>query len=346
MKRAGILDWLREDDPARLASLYGEADRVRRQRVGDAVHLRGLVEISSHCVRSCAYCGLRAPNRIERYRMTADEIIECAHEAVRLGYGTVVLQAGEDPELTRDWVAALVTRIKRETPLAVTLSLGERTDADLAAWRRAGADRYLVRFETSDPALFRAIHPRHPARSRDRMEMLRALKRMGYEAGSGVMIGIPGQSWESLAGDIEWFARLDLDMIGVGPWIAHPATPLGVAPRAPRGQVPNSEEMVYKVIALARLARPDANIPSTTALATVNRRDGYELGLMRGANVVMPNLTPPQYRALYQIYPDKVCVQESARQCFGSLAGRIRSIGRVPGRGPGGRGSELVPSCL
>ncbi len=346
MTRAEILAWLRESDPARLASLYDEADHVRRERVGDAVHLRGLVEISSHCVRSCAYCGLRGPNRIERYRMPPEEILACAREAVRLGYGTAVLQAGEDPELTRDRVAALVTRIKRETPLAVTLSLGERGDADLAAWRRAGADRYLVRFETSDPALFRAIHPHHPHRSRDRMEMLRALKRLGYEAGSGVMIGIPGQSWESLADDIEWFARLDLDMIGVGPWIAHPATPLGAAPRAPRGQVPNSEEMVYKVIALTRLVRPDANIPSTTALATVNRRDGYELGLKRGANVVMPNLTPPQYLALYQIYPNKVCVQETARQYSGCLEERIRAIGRVPGQGPGGRGSELVPSCL
>jgi len=325
-----------------LEQLWAMADETRRGHVGDAVHLRGLIEISNHCVRECGYCGLRAANRsLRRYRMTADEITACTTAAVEFGYGTVVLQSGEDDGIKQQWLADIIRKIKRETSLAVTLSLGERPDEDLAAWREAGADRYLLRFETSDAELYRFIHPSRPGRTSDRFDILNKLRELGYEVGSGVMIGIPGQTYDSLADDIEAFRRLDLDMIGVGPYISHPATPLakrtGLRSTPSDQQVPNSELMTYKVVALTRLVRPDANIPSTTALATLNKESGRELGLSRGANVIMPNLTPPQYRTLYEIYPSKACLFETAEDCRSCLKHRIVAMGRTVGQGPGGR---------
>ncbi len=258
-----------------------------------------------------------------------------------------MLQSGEDPELTSERVAGLVRRIKADTPLAVTLSLGERDGEELAAWREAGADRYLLRFETSNRTLYERIHPPRTRTGQGgrqeclphRMVILATLARLGYEVGSGVMIGIPGQTFDDLADDIEWFSRLDLDMIGVGPYLPHPHTPLAdrdVWPPAPDGQqVPASEDITYRVIALARLVCPRANIPATTALATLNRHEGRELGLVRGANVLMPNLTPPKYRALYEIYPDKACIAETGEACHHCLSGRIEALGRQTGQGRG-----------
>jgi biotin synthase len=388
MQRTEILDWLREDDERRLEELWRRADEVRRQSVGDEVHLRGLIEFSNYCVRQCGYCGLRAGNRqIERYRMTTAEILDCVRQAVAYGYGTVVLQSGEDCGLDADELAHVIRQIKRETAPAVTLSLGERGDDELTLWRAAGADRYLLRFETSNRELYERIHPSLLGKRSDRIAILRRLRELGYETGSGVMIGIPGQTYEDLAEDIEMFRRLDLDMIGVGPYIAHPDTPLGQAEgrgceprysvnplvrysvipplRASDGitgertnettaqrpdestdqrnnglteasaQVPNTERMTYKVVALARLVCPFANIPSTTALATLNRQSGRELGLSRGANVVMPNLTPPLYRRRYEIYPAKACIYETADDCNACLKSRILMMGRKVGTGRG-----------
>jgi len=351
LDKSEMLDWLRERDAKRLASLYARADGVRRAHVGDAVHLRGLIEISSHCARQCMYCGLRAEHTaLARYRMTHAEIQECARLATRLGYGTVVLQAGEDAALTADWVAEIVRWIKRETFLAVTLSLGERTYDELKLWKQCGADRYLLRFETSDAKLYAAIHPsRFDEKNctRNRIAILRELKTLGYEAGGGVMVGIPGQSMESLANDIRTFQKLDLDMIGIGPYIAHAATPLGAGALRPAiasgEQAESSEEMVYKMLALTRIACPEANLPSTTALATINRADGRKHGLSVGANVVMPNLTPPKYRKLYEIYPGKACVEETAEACHLCLNGQIHALGRFAGRGAGGRGAMEAP---
>jgi biotin synthase len=347
-----ILGWLHESHPTRLQELYQRADAVRQQHVGDAVHLRGLIEISSHCVRQCMYCGLRQANRaLQRYRMTREEILNCAREAERLGYGTVVMQAGEDDLLTAEWIAEIVRWIKRETTLAVTLSLGERQPEEFKLWREAGADRYLLRFETSDTNLFRTIHPQRSSGGSDRLTLLRELKALGYEAGGGVMVGIPGQSYESLAEDILTFVDLDLDMIGIGPYIPHADTPLGsgaLCPAiAPADQVPANEEMVYKMIALTRIMCSTSNVPSTTALATINRVDGRKLGLMAGANVVMPNLTPTKYRRMYAIYPDKACIEESASDCNQCLRGQIHSLGRFAGEGQGGRGTvETLATIL
>jgi biotin synthase len=351
LTQADLLEWLYESRPARLQELYEWADSVRKEHVGDAVHLRGLIEISSHCARQCMYCGLRHANRaLTRYRMTREEILNCALQAERLGYGTVVMQAGEDDQLTAEWIEEIVWWIKRETCLAVTLSLGERGQDELQRWRTAGADRYLLRFETSDEKLFHAIHPSRSPAGPDRITLLRTLKSLGYEAGGGVMVGIPGQSYESLAHDILTFRALDLDMIGIGPYIAHAATPLGTGALRPAidpaEQAPASEEMVYKMLALTRIVCPNANIPSTSALATINKVDGRKLGLKAGANVVMPNLTPVKYRRLYEIYPAKACIDENADDCNQCLRGQIHSLGRFAGRGSGGRGILEAPAII
>lgn len=336
-----VISWLRERDSTRLEELWRTADSVRSAHVGDAVHLRGLIEVSNICARQCLYCGLRAGNtRLARYRMGADEILDCARRAAELGYGTVVLQGGEDYGLSSPWVEDVIRRIKQETPLSVTLGLGERPEKDLAAWRGAGADRYFLRFETSDMDLYRQVHPSLPSRVSDRIELLRTLQAIGYETGSGIMIGIPGQTMSSLAGDILLFRSLDLDMIGVGPFIPHPETPLGtgVSPRDDISweQVPNTEVMVYIVLALARIVCPDANIPSTTALAVLNPQAGYELGLMRGANVIMPNITPFRYRSRYDIYPGKAGASQSGVGDM-EIPRRIEALGRTVGKGPGRR---------
>lgn len=343
MPPGDIEAWLREDDPARLAELWRVADETRREHVGDEVHVRGLVEISNHCARSCTYCGLRAENaKLPRYRLTAEEILTAARQAHQLGWGTIVMQAGEDYAITREWMADVIREIKQQTPLAVTLSLGERPREDFAAWREAGADRYLLRFETSDPELYALIHPQLRPGEPNRIERLRWLRDLGYEAGGGVMIGIPGQSYEILARDIELFRAEDYDMIGVGPYIPNPDAPLGCgklqAPELPgEKQVPADELMGYKVVALTRIVRPDANIPSTTALATVNKESGRQLGLERGANVIMPNLTPPQYRKMYRIYPGKAGYNETAQACAENLREFLAAMGRRVGEGQGGR---------
>ncbi len=229
LDRGALLAWLREDDPARLDELWLAADETRRRHVGDEVHLRGLIEISNYCVRACGYCGLRAANReIERYRMSADEILACAHTAPSFGYGTVVMQSGEDYGIRTDWMAAIVRRIKAETALAVTLSLGERPDD--GSGRLARGRRRPLPAALRD--LRRGALPAHPPRPAGPAVATASpscarCSELGYEAGSGIMVGIPGQTYDSVAADIDAFRDLDLDMIGIGPYISHPATPLG-----------------------------------------------------------------------------------------------------------------------
>jgi len=343
MDKDATLGWLWEENQERLAELWQAADATRRECIGDEVHLRGLIEISNYCRRNCLYCGIRAARAdLTRYRMSESEIMACAGESQVRGYGTVVLQSGEDSGITADWLAGLIQRIKRETPLAVTLSMGERSYEELACWREAGADRYLLRFETSDPSLYAAIHPGPqgaPSHPEDRLAILAQLRELGYEVGSGVLIGISGQSYASLADDIMLFRELDLDMVGVGPYIAHPDTPLGQNPNAaPRtaDQVLGTELMTHKVLALTRLVCPEANIPATTALATVGADRGQLLGLERGANVVMPCLTPQQYHGHYEIYPGKA-EATSGEEWHHSLLAHLHTMGRPPGTGPGAR---------
>jgi biotin synthase len=346
LSREALEHWLRETDESKLEALWSAADETRRRSVGDAVHLRGLVEISNYCVRGCTYCGIRAANRgVQRYRVSADVVLDCARKAVAFGYGTLVMQSGEDYGIERDWMARVIRRIRSETTIsAITLSLGERPDEDLAAWREAGADRYLLRFETSGEALYRHIHPDLPGKVSDRMAILRRLQELGYEAGTGIMVGIPGQTHASIADDIDLFRGMDMDMIGLGPYLPHPATPLGAEfeRRAAEGdwppdQAPNTELMTCKVLALTRLARPDANLPATTALSLINRQGGRVHALERGANVVMPNLTPIEERKRYEIYPEKAAVHETAEAINDSIMALLASLGRTIGTGAGGR---------
>jgi biotin synthase len=336
-----ILHRLRLEQGAELDALWREADAVRKERVGDAVHLRGLIEFSNECARNCLYCGLRAANRnVQRFRLSCEQVLQCAARARDLGYGTVVLQAGEDGGLDPDWLARVVRDIKEEIGLAVTLSVGEWGEKQLAIWREAGADRYLLRFETSNRALFDRIHPPRPHAARfDRIAQLRILRRLGYEVGSGVMVGVPGQSYDDLARDILLFRDLDLDMIGVGPFVPHPDTPLGRYPERmslPDGeQVPNTELMAYKTFAIARLTCPNANIPATTAVATLNPSQGYELALSRGANVVMPNVSPLDTKINYEIYPNKAGSRVDPYDNDAAIKQRILALGRTLGTGPG-----------
>ncbi|MDD2320522.1 MAG: [FeFe] hydrogenase H-cluster radical SAM maturase HydE [Geobacteraceae bacterium] len=340
MNKTEILEWLKTDDTDKLQELWQQANEARRTSVGEEVHLRGLIEVSNICARDCGYCGIRVGNRdVCRYRMSADEIMESVQLAVGFGYGTVVLQAGEDYGISREWLCDIIARIKRDTPLAITLSLGEREDEELVAWHQAGADRYLLRFETSNRELYDRIHPPLPGRDSDRFLILRRLRQIGYEVGSGIMVGIPGQSFDDLANDILLFREYDIDMVGIGPYIPHPGTPLGMSQadlQCPPGeQVPGTELMTCKVVALTRILCPLINIPSTTALATINRTEGREHGLSRGANIVMPNLTPKKYRELYEIYPAKASCDENADESNARIKKQICIMGRVIGTGRG-----------
>lgn len=330
--RAEILACLRGDDAAEVAYWLAEADRVRQASVGSIVHLRGLIEVSSHCRRLCTYCGMRAPNRnVKRYRLTPEEILAAARNVVDAGLGTIVLQAGEDPGLTESDIARVIQGIHDMGDVAVTLSLGERNVRELATWRRAGANRYLLRFETSNRKLYRRIHPALRDGQTSRLPILRTLRELGYEVGSGVMVGVPGQTFDDLADDLELFRELDLDMIGVGPYVPDPDTPLGrKTASAGAGPVANDVATVCRVVALARLLLPDSNIPATTALAVLDRKRGYEQALVAGANVVMPNFTPTARREGYRIYPGKAELPGYLDPLF-DLEARIRELGRTPG---------------
>ena len=332
MNHQEVQYWLQEQNEENLQTLWQRADRVRSERVGDGVYLRGLVEISNYCVRRCAYCGLQAGNRrLQRYRLNEEEILQCVSEIEQLGIGTVVMQGGEDEGLDSAWIARIIRQIKTTTSLAVTLSLGERPIDDLILWKEAGADRYLLRFETSDRKLYQSIHPAYKDRVQHRLELLPMIRTIGYEVGSGVMIGLPGQTYSSLANDLLLFRQLDLDMIGVGPYIPHHETPLGrIQTQHSSEQVSNTELMTYKVIALARLLCPEANIPATTALSTLNPESGHQVALQRGANIVMPNITPAQKRTYYEIYPGKAGVKISFYEqgALNQFYQKVRSIGR------------------
>ncbi len=331
--------WLREENPEPLEVLFSMARSVRELNVGKQVHLRGLVEFSNLCIRQCAYCGIRAGNtHVSRYIMSLPEILECAGMAHGFGYGTVVLQSGEDENISPSWVADVIRAIKDTYPLAVTLSLGERRREDYRLWKEKGADRCLLKFETSDPMLYHRIHPQRYNGEPNRVELLRELRGMGYEIGSGIMVGLPGQTYASIAYDLNTFVALDLDMVGIGPYIPHPDTPLGrrfIAEKyVSSEQAPNTDTMACKVVALTRILCPQANIPATTALASVNR-DGYLLGLLAGANVVMPNITPVKYRKQYDIYPKTEHLPYD--RLHSGVCAVIAAAGLVPGVGRGSR---------
>ncbi|MBR5591466.1 MAG: [Kiritimatiellae bacterium] len=325
MTREAILSYLTAPTAD---ALFAEARRVRHATKGNGVFLRGLIELSSICDRNCLYCGMRHENpNVRRYAMQDDEIVACAALAAELNFGTVVLQAGECERLwTQARISQLIRRIKAETGQKITLSLGERSEADTAAWKAAGADRYLLRFETTDRSLFNRIHPGSPqTEEHPRIAQLKRMKAQGYEIGSGVMLGIPGQTLDSVVEDLLTFAELKLDMVGLGPYLKHPETPLGQSDQT--SEVPVSADFTCRCYALTRLLLPNANIPSTTALSTLDPLNGRTLGLTSGANVFMPNLTPAFYREGYQIYPGKICVVAPQADSLDALKATFNELG-------------------
>jgi biotin synthase len=319
LKKQEIVRSLLEYDRESVAALFREADRTRKKYVGDSVHLRGLVEFSNYCGRDCLYCGLRRSNRkIRRYRMPYAQIFEACKSAAHQGLKTIVLQSGEDRHYKIKDLCALISDIKKLN-VAVTLSIGELTYSQYKQLKAAGADRYLLRFETSDPKLYAALRPGRSLAQR--LRCLAWLHKLGYEVGSGAMVGLPGQTAGSIADDIGLFKKLDLDMIGIGPFIPHPNTPLAHASGG-------SLELVLKTVALTRIATKNTNIPATTAVGTVDAR-GRQKALCCGANILMPNMTPVQYRKFYEIYPDKICITEDALKCSGCVGRMIRALGRT-----------------
>ena len=319
LSKEEIIAYLEEKDPGQVIQLYREADRVREDFMGDEVHIRGIIEFSNYCKRDCLYCGLRrSNNQLVRYRMTLEEIFLAARLARGLNFKTVVMQSGEDPFYSVEDICSLVRRIKTNLNLAITLCIGERSFEDYERFRKAGADRYLLKFETSNPCLFRRLKP--DSSYEQRLRCLDWLKQLGYQVGSGNMVGLPGQTLEDLAEDILAFEKLDLDMIGIGPFIPHSNTPLRDA---------RKEELdtVLKVVALTRIVTRNTHIPATTAVGTLYN-GGRQKALQCGANVIMPNATPKGYREHYQIYPNKICIDESPQNCRHCIEGMVTSLGR------------------
>ncbi len=307
--------------------LFSAADRVRKKYMGDEVHLRGIIEFSNKCKQDCLYCGLRASNKnIERYRLMPDEIIDLAKKAVGYGYKTVVMQSGEDAYYTVERLQYIISTLK-EFGIAVTLSLGEKTFEEYKAYKEAGADRYLLRIETTDKELYEQLDP--GMFHEDRKRCLRDLKTLGYEVGTGSLVGLPGQTIESLADDILFFKEIDADMIGLGPFIPNDDTPL-------KGAASGDFTMSLKVMALVRLLLPDVNIPATTAMETLNKQ-GRIIALQSGANIVMPNVTEGDYRKMYALYPGKICVNDTPGHCVQCITGKIKSIGRTVSKSKGSR---------
>lgn len=299
--------------------LFSLADKTREEHVGDEVHLRGLIEFSNICKRQCKYCGLRCEDKfIDRYRISKENIISYAEHAVNMGYKTIVLQSGEDEYYNTDLMCEIIEGIKK-LGVALTLSIGEKTYEEYKAFKEAGADRYLIRIETTDKTLYNQMHPNMDFDNRVRC--LENLGRLGYEVGTGCLVGLPNQTIESLADDILFFKEINADMVGIGPFIPHPHTPL-------KDSATGSFTLALKVMALTRILLKDINIPATTAMETLNP-NGRIIALQSGANVVMPNVTTTEYRAKYEIYPNKICINENPDKCKGCISAKIQSIGRT-----------------
>ena len=299
--------------------LFSLADKTREEYVGDEVHLRGLIEFSNICKRQCKYCGLRCEDKfIDRYRISKENIISYAEHAVNMGYKTIVLQSGEDEYYNTDLMCEIIAGIKK-LGVALTLSIGEKTYEEYKAFKEAGADRYLIRIETTDKTLYNQMHPNMDFDNRVRC--LENLCRLGYEVGTGCLVGLPNQTIESLADDILFFKDINADMVGIGPFIPHPHTPL-------KDSATGSFTLALKVMALTRILLKDINIPATTAMETLNP-NGRIIALQSGANVVMPNVTTTEYRAKYEIYPNKICINENPDKCKGCISAKIQSIGRT-----------------
>lgn len=308
------------DDETATETLGLEADKIRRENYGDDVYVRGLIEFSNYCKNDCYYCGIRKGNhKAERYRLSFDEILSCCEEGFSLGFRTFVLQGGEDPWYTDEKVCHIVSAIKEKFPeCAITLSIGEKSKESYQAYFDAGAERYLLRHETADSTHYPKLHPDGMSLE-NRKRCLFDLKEIGYQVGSGFMVGSPYQTAENLVSDLRFLQKLQPDMIGIGPYITHQDTPFANFPSG-------SLTKTLRMVSILRLLFPYALIPSTTALGTIHP-EGRELGLKAGGNVVMPNLSPVSVRKKYELYENKICTGEEAAQCRGCLEARVKKAG-------------------
>ena len=296
------------------------AVRAARERFGRAIFVRGLIEISSYCHNDCHYCGLRASNSsAERYRLTEAQILECCHTGYNAGLRTFVLQGGEDSYWTDSRLVPLVASIRTQFPdAAITLSLGERSDESYHALRDAGADRYLLRHEAANRELYSAIHPARMSYD-NRFRCIKTLMAEGFQTGMGMMIGVPGQTIEHIAEDLEAIYTLHPQMVGIGPFIPHPQTPFG-------GHTAGDIDLTLNTIAIVRLLLPNALIPATTALATLST-EGHRLAIEAGANVIMPNLSPTDVRSKYAIYQGKASNGTEAAEHLKALEAELSEFG-------------------
>lgn len=308
--------------------LYSEADKVRRMYYGNEVYIRGLIEISNYCKNDCLYCGIRRSNRnAVRYRLSEEDILGCCENGYGLGFRTFVMQGGEDSYYTDDVMCALIERIKLKYPdCAVTLSLGERGFDSYKRLFDAGADRYLLRHETASEEHYKKLHPEDMS-GEYRKKCLFDLKEIGYQTGSGFMVGSPYQNMENIVQDLRFLQQLQPHMIGIGPYITHKETPFAEFKSG-------SFYLTLRLISVLRLMFPKVLLPATTALGTINP-NGREMGIMAGANVVMPNLSPIKSRKLYDLYDNKISTGEEAAECLAGLEQRMSNIGYkiVPKRG-------------
>ncbi len=308
--------------------LLKKSSEIKEQQVGNKVYLRGLIELTNRCAKNCYYCGIRRDNdKVNRYFISDDETLEAARFAYENRYGSIVIQTGE---IQSEWfirkIESLILDIKKLSggKLGITLSCGEQTEETYRRWFDAGAHRYLLRIETSNPYLYAVLHP-YDHRWNRRIECLRLLKKVGYMTGTGVMIGLPGQTVGDLANDLLFMKELDIDMCGTGPYIEHEDTPLV---QLKDGLLPLQErfELTLKMIAVLRILMPDINIASTTALQAIDKT-GREKALKIGANILMPNITPGNYRDDYKLYANKPCTDESPEDCGKYIEARVRLAG-------------------
>jgi len=335
----GDLVALLKSEKKEMELIFRKAAEVKKEFVGNKVYFRGLVELSNICSKNCYYCGIRRGNKVvDRYFVTEDEVLEAARYALENGYGSMVIQSGERTDkVFVSKVTKLLEKIKVQSSgkLGITLSMGEQTEETYKCWYEAGAHRYLLRIESSNPELYYKIHPNDARHSFEyRLNALRLLRKTGYNVGTGVMIGLPFQTVDDLAGDLLFFREMDIDMAGMGPYIEHKDTPLYQYRNL---LMPKSERfyLSLKMVAILRIMMKDVNIAATTAMQTLDKQ-GREKALKVGANIIMPNLTPVKYREGYLLYEDKPCINEEASECKNCLEARIHIAGDEIGYGEWG----------
>jgi biotin synthase len=331
--RDDLIALLSLSDPNDIQQLYRRAYEIKLKNVGNRVYYRGIIELSNICSKNCYYCGIRRDiTDIARYQMTKDEILKAAAWAYQNAYGSIVMQSGERQDVAySDFITEILLEIAKLSngELGITLSLGEQTRETYKRWFEAGAKRYLLRIETSSPELYKKYHPADH-NFEERLNCLKTMKEVGYQTGTGVMIGLPGQTTVDLADDLLFFKKMDVDMIGMGPYIPHSDTPMFDWIEDFDSIKDQQLELGLKMIAAARILLKDINIASTTALQALHPL-GREQGLQAGANIVMPNITDTKYRANYKLYNNKPCMDEQGEQCKECMGCRVQSIGEEVG---------------